>query len=78
MSVDDSDVTEDEAEVEAVADLDVEGEKSERVADAEDNLFIIDPELIDEAGGGPVDPHVVDTEKMGHFIYKEFESVEEL
>ena len=35
-------------------------------------------DLIDEAGGGPEDPHVPQPEKMGRFVYREFESIEEL
>ena len=42
------------------------------------NMFIVDPKLVNEAGGGPEDPHPPDTSKMGRFIYKEFESIETL
>ena len=42
------------------------------------NVFVIDPLLLDAAGGAPPDPHAVNVETMGNFTYVEFESVESI
>ena len=50
----------------------------EEEAEPDPNLFTVDPDLVDEAGGGPVDPHAVDPTKMGLFTYVEFDTVDDL
>ena len=44
----------------------------------ESNLFVIDPELLNTAGGGPVNANEVNSAVLGQFTYKEFETVDEL
>ena len=40
------------------------------------NVFVIDPLLLNEAGGAPPSPHDINVETMGNFTYVEFESVQ--
>ena len=42
------------------------------------NVFYLPDELVNVAGGGPVDPSYPDPELLGKFDYREFESREDL
>lgn len=42
------------------------------------NVFEIDPDLLETLGGFAPSPHDFDTNTMGQFTYREFESVKEL
>ena len=41
-------------------------------------VWVIDPTLIDEAGGGPEVFSVIDVDVLGEFDYVEFDSQEDL
>jgi len=60
------------------SETDEKEEEAEAPAIADPNAFIVDPKLIDTAGGGPKSLHPPDTSKMGRFTYKEFDSIETL
>ena len=53
-------------------------EEEEALIPPDPNAFTVPKELIDEAGGGPISPHAINTATMGRFTYKEFESVDEM
>ena len=55
-----------------------DGEAAEEEAAPDPNIWKIDADLINEAGGGPEVFSVIDVEELGEFDYVEFESQEDL
>lgn len=52
--------------------------EEEELAEPDPLVWVIDPTLIDEAGGGPEVFSVIDVDVLGEFDYVEFDSQEDL
>ena len=62
----------------AAEDEDGEVEEAEEPELDDRNVFKLDPDLLSTAGGGPINPHEPDPSAMGYFVYKEYDSVDEI